>query len=337
MTARRLCFTGPRSVEVRDREVPDPGPEEVRVRTVASAISAGTEGLLYRGEAPAGLAADETLDALDGDLSYPLTYGYAAAGEVDAVGECVPEAWLGRRVFAYNPHESRFLARPEDLLAIPDGVPTREATLLASVETAVTFLLDGEPLLGERAVVFGQGIVGLLTSALLAEMPLDALVTVEPWARRRAVSEKFGADRTLDPADCEVADAVEAAAGGRVDLAYELSGNPDALDDAIAATEFDGRVVIGSWYGTKPATVDLGGRFHRSRIDLRSSQVSTIPPRHGGRWSRRRRHEVAWDRLERLDADRLLTHEFPLEEAADAYRLLAAGGEDALQVLFTYD
>lgn len=337
MTVRRLQFTGPRSVEVCEREVPDPGPGEVRVRTVASAISAGTEGLLYRGEAPAGLAADETLDALAGDLSYPLAYGYAAAGEVDAVGEDVPEAWLGRRVFAYNPHESRFLARPENLLPIPDGIPTHEATLLASVETAVTFLLDGEPLLGERAVVFGQGVVGLLTTALLAEVPLDALVTVEPWARRRDVSAAFGADRTLDPAGEGVADAVEDAVGGRVDLAYELSGNPDALDDAIAAAGFDGRVVIGSWYGTKPATVDLGGRFHRSRIDLRSSQVSTIPPRHGGRWSRRRRHEVAWDRLERLDADRLLTHEFPLEEAADAYRLLEEGGEGALQVLFTYD
>ena len=99
---------------------------------------------------------------------------------------------------------------------------------------------------------------------------------------------------------------------------------------------FDGRVLVGSWYGTKPATLELGGRFHRDRIEIRSTQVSTIDPRLSGRWSRERRHELTWDWLERLDVSSLLTHEIPLADAADAYELLEERPDEAVQVLLTY-
>ncbi|MDJ1430907.1 zinc-binding alcohol dehydrogenase [Halostagnicola sp. A-GB9-2] len=342
MTARRLEFIGPRSVEVRSRSIPDPGPDEVRVRTTLSAISAGTEGLIYRGDAPRELPADESIDSLEGDFSFPLSYGYAAVGRVTAVGRNVSEEWLERRVFAYNPHESHFVTDSESLLEIPDAVSAREAALFANVESAVSFLLDGEPLIGERVAVFGQGVVGLLTTALLARTPIETLVAVDRYEHRRALARELGADRTLEPtADgaegVEISDAFESIAGGRADLTYELSGSPAALDDAIATAGFDGRVIVGSWYGTNPVTLDLGGRFHRDRIDVRSSQVSTIPPRHEGRWSRERRHAVAWNWLEKLDLDGLFTHRLSLERAGEAYRLLETSPDEAVQVLLSYE
>ncbi|ADD07064.1 oxidoreductase (homolog to zinc-containing alcohol dehydrogenase / threonine 3-dehydrogenase) [Natrialba magadii ATCC 43099] len=345
MTARTLSFTGPRTVEVCSRPIPDPGPTDVRVRTRVSAVSAGTEGLIYRGEAPADLPADSELDALEGDLSFPLTYGYAAVGEVDAVGSEVDDDWLGRAVFAYNAHESHFLATPDDLLPVPEEVTPREAALFANLETAVTFLLDGEPLVGEHVAVFGQGVVGLLTTALLARTPIETLVTFDPDGDRRQHADAFGADHTFDPTACAVeeafADAATVAGTGdespRADLSYELSGNPNALDDALAVTGFDGRLLVGSWYGDKPATANLGGRFHRDRIDIRSTQVSTIDPRLSGRWSRERRHELTWSWLRRLDLERLFTHEFPLEDAGTAYELLEERADGVVQVLFTYE
>ncbi|AFZ71497.1 zinc-dependent alcohol dehydrogenase [Natronobacterium gregoryi] len=336
MTAQTLYFTGPRTVEIRCRDVCDPGPDELRVRTIASAISAGTERLIYSGDAPAELPADEQLEAFDGDLSFPLSYGYAAVGEVTAVGSNVDDDWLGQQVFAYNPHESHFLARPDDVLPVPDGVSAHEATLFANLETAVTFLLDGEPLLGERVAVLGQGVVGLLTTALLSQTPLESLVTFDTYERRRERSTAFGADRSLDP-DRELPDAFVDTAGDRADLTYELSGNPDALDDAISTTGFDGRVIVGSWYGTRPASVELGGRFHRDRLEVRSSQVSTIDPRLSGRWSRERRHELTWEWLQRLEVTSLLTHERPLSEAPEAYELLEKRPEATIQLLFTYE
>ncbi|MDG5759456.1 zinc-binding alcohol dehydrogenase [Natronococcus sp. A-GB1] len=336
MNARRLSFTAPGSVAVRTGPVPEPGPDEVRVRTIVSAISAGTEGLLYRGEAPADLEADAELEALDGDLSYPLSYGYAAVGTVTAVGDRVPEDWLERRVFAYNPHESHFCRSTDELLSIPETVESRKAALFATLETATTFVLDGRPLLGERVAVFGQGVVGLLTTALLARFPLEALVVFDRHERRRDLATAFGADRALDPEGGDVAERFAEVAGSRADLTYELSGNPDALDDAIATTGFDGRVLVGSWYGTKPATVDLGGRFHRNRIDVRSSQVSTLAPALSGRWDRDRRHETTWDRLRELELSGLISHEFPLEDAGEAYERLEHRPESTTQVLLTY-
>lgn len=217
-----------------------------------------------------------------------------------------------------------------------------EAALFANVESAVSFLLDGEPVIGERVAVFGQGIVGLLTTALLARTPIETLVAVDRYETRRTLARELGADHALEvPAEeadgGEIPNGFESVAGGRADLTYELSGSPTALDDAVATTGFDGRVIVGSWYGTKPVTLDLGGRFHRDRIDVRSSQVSTIPPRHDGRWSRERRRTVAWNWLEELDLGGLFTHRLALERADEAYRLLEERPDEAVQVLLSYE
>nr|WP_223174328.1 zinc-binding alcohol dehydrogenase [Halorubrum aquaticum] len=314
---------------------PTPAGDEVRVRTTVSAISSGTERLVYRGEAPTDLPADPTLESLDGDLSFPLSYGYAAVGEVDAVGDEVDPDWLGRRAFAFEPHASAFTASPEELHPVPEGITDAQAALFPTVETAVNFLMDGNPRIGERVGVFGQGMVGLATTALLADAPLSELVTVDACSARRERSERLGADLSLPPGANAVDRLREGDPPGR-DLTYELSGAPAALDDAISATGYDGRVLVGSWYGTKPAELDLGRSFHRGRIAVESSQVSTIEPALRGRWSLDRRREVAWDRLARLDLDPILTHRIPLADAGDAYELLEERPDEAVGVLLTY-
>jgi len=121
------------------------------------------------------------------------------------------------------------------------------------------------------------------------------------------------------------------------DLTYELSGNPMALDQAIAVTGFNGRIVIGSWYGQMRADLNLGGRFHRSRLRLISSQVSTVAPEWGGRWTKNRRLQVAWRMLQQVRPAHLITHRFPFEQASQAYDLLDQHPEDAIQVLFAYE
>ncbi|EMA47202.1 zinc-dependent alcohol dehydrogenase [Halococcus saccharolyticus] len=336
MTARSLYFTDPNALELRETAVPEPANGEVRVRTAASAISAGTELLVYRGEVPESMAADESIDALDGDFEYPLQYGYAAVGRVTAVGANVDDAWLDRRVFGFNPHESHFVTTPAELREVSEALSDAEAALLANAEAAVNFLLDGRPAIGERVAVFGQGVVGLLTTALLAELPLETLVTVDGYERRRALSVSLGADAAIDPDDDLDAcfDGHEPPCGA--DLAYELSGEPDALDNAIGVVGTAGQVVIGSWYGTKPVALDLGGEFHRSRIRLQSSQVSTVDPVDRGRWSKDRRLGEACRLLERIDAERLITHRVPIGRADDAYRLLDERPREAVGVLLTY-
>lgn len=342
ITRQSLYFTAPHRVEVCQEPLPPPSADQVLVQTLVSAISPGTELLIYRGQAPADLPVDETISALAGTFAFPLKYGYAVVGRVIAVGAAVDPGWLGRLIFAFHPHESHFLAAAEELFAVPLQLTPEEAAFLPNMETAVNFVMDGRPVLGESVVVFGQGIVGLLTAALLARCPLSRLVTLDRYPLRREHSLRLGAHLSVDPLEPEVIVRVRAglhddAPDGEADLAYELSGNPEALDQAIAVTGFHGRVVIGSWYGQKLAPLQLGGRFHRSRIRLISSQVSTIAPEFLGRWSKARRLRMAWQMLAWLRPAALITHRVPFTRAAEAYALLDQHPEEAIQVLLTYE
>lgn len=341
LTARALYFTAPYQVAVHEEYLPYPAAGQVLVQTMVSAISPGTELLIYRGQAPTDMPVDETIAALAGDFGFPLKYGYAAAGRVIAVGSPAEQAWQGRLVFAFQPHASHFLSAPAELFPIPATILPEEAVFLPNMETAVNFLMDGQPVIGEHVVVFGQGVVGLLTTALLAQLPLSRLITLDRYACRRERSLALGAHLSLDAGATDVVGRLQACfqeqyADAGADLTYELSGNPGALDQAIAVTGFSGRIVIGSWYGQKRADLNLGGRFHRSRIRLISSQVSTIAPEWAGRWTKRRRLQVAWHMLQQLRPAPLITHRFPLEQANHAYALLDQHPEAALQVLLTY-
>jgi 2-desacetyl-2-hydroxyethyl bacteriochlorophyllide A dehydrogenase len=335
-----LYFTAPYRVSVQAESLAPPAADQVMVQTLVSAISPGTELLFYRGQAPTDLPVDETIAALAGTIGFPLKYGYAAVGQVVAVGAQVAPEWQDRLVFSFHPHESHFLASLDELIPVPPPLSPEEAAFLPNMETAVNFLMDGQPLIGEQVVIFGQGVVGLLTAALLARLPLASLVTLDRYALRRQTSLALGAHASLDPAEPQALTQLHAVlqqGQQGADLTYELSGNPAALDQALAATGFSGRVVIGSWYGQKRAEINLGGRFHRSRIRLISSQVSTLAPEWTGRWSKARRLQVAWWMLERVRPAHLITHRFPLTQADQAYALLDQHPEEAIQVLLTYE
>ena len=310
--------------------MPVPGAGQVLVETVVSAVSPGTELLVYRGEVPAGMALDSSIPGLTGDFAFPVKYGYSAVGRVVRLGAGVSAEWLDRLVFSLHPHESHFLATEAELDPVPEGVSPEDAALFPNMEAAVTFLMDGQPTIGEHVAVFGQGVVGLLTTALLAQYPLATIVTFDLHPLRRKLSSELGANEVVDPS------AGVTPGTGPFDLTYELSGRPAALDTAIAVTGFNGRVVIGSWYGERCAHLNLGGSFHRSRMQLVSSQVSTIDPRWTGRWTRDRRRGVAWDALASVRPGRLVTHRVPISAASDAYALLDQHPDEAVQVLLTY-
>jgi threonine dehydrogenase-like Zn-dependent dehydrogenase len=219
------------------------------------------------------------------------------------------------------------------LILIPESIPPEMAIFLPNMETAVNLVQDGAPILGERALVLGQGVVGLLTASLLSEFPLESLVTVDRFELRRKAGQVTGCKlqvTSLAPND------LRPSTFNPFDLTFELSGSPSALNDAIALTTFSGRVVIGSWYGQKRAEIDLGGAFHRSRIKLISSQVSTISPELSGRWDKSRRFDVAWKALERIKPEKWITHRFALSDAEKAYRLLDENPQETIQVIFDY-
>jgi 2-desacetyl-2-hydroxyethyl bacteriochlorophyllide A dehydrogenase len=314
-------------------------PDELVIQSEISAISPGTEMLIYRGQAPVDLPADGTLSALDGDLNYPLKYGYACAGRVVDVGSKELRQWEEQRVFSFQPHVSAFQSRPEQVIPIPDGISMEQAVFLPNLETAINLVHDGAPLLGERVVVFGQGVVGLLTTSLLVNASLDLIITLDKHERRRQASLEAGAHIVLNPRERAISERLKEHLEGEplgADLVYELSGVPQALDQAIDIAGFDGRIVVGSWYGVKKALLNLGGRFHRDRIRLISSQVSTIRPALLGRWTKKRRLRMALNLLSDIQPERWITQRFPIERAEEAYELVDQYPDQTIQVLLTY-
>jgi 2-desacetyl-2-hydroxyethyl bacteriochlorophyllide A dehydrogenase len=339
---KTLYFTAPGQVEIRKEVLPEPGAHDVLVETLCSAISAGTEMLIYQGRFPRDLEADSVISSLRGGFKYPLAYGYANAGIVRKVGKEVDGSWQGKLVFSFQPHTSHFICQPDSLLPIPSSLSPETACFLPNMETAVNLVQDGAPVLGERVLVLGQGVVGLFTTSLLSEFPLDALVIVDRFDLRcqmgmtECKKSKAASCALINPGTTDFLEQARSSLEEGADLTFELSGNPSALNDAIQLTRFSGRVVIGSWYGEKPAEIDLGSTFHRSRIKLISSQVSTLSPELSGRWDKQRRFDVAWKTLGRIQPEKWITHRFAFDQAADAYHLLEQNPQEALQVILDY-
>ena len=341
-SAEQLWFTAPLQVEVRRAVLPPLAAGELLVRAQLSAVSAGTEMLLYRGQIPADMTLDATRSTLQGAPAYPLRYGYACVGQVERIGPQVDAAWLGRRVFSFAPHASRFRARCEDVIVVPDDVPAEAAVFLANMETAVNLLQDGQPALGERVVVLGQGIVGLLLDSLLVQCPLQSLHGVDGLEARRARALHLGVDGVFDPLDADDIEALrvllrESGSVAGADLIYEVSGVPEALNLAIDLSGYTSRIVIGSWYGSKSAAIALGGEAHRNRLRISTSQVSTLAPELSGRWTKERRFELSWDMLRRTTPQTLITHRMPFGEAAALYTLLHESPGQVMQAVFVYD
>ena len=338
MKNRRLYFEHPFTCVVREEDLPEAAGDRLLVQVRCSAISAGTEMLIFQGLFPEGMAVDASLPSYDGQrLAYPLAYGYSTVGTVLAAGPLADPGWVGERVFAFQSHQSHFTVPATELIRVPAEVSDEDAVFLAGMETAVSLVMDGRPVIGERVLVLGQGIIGLLTTALLARFPLKTLAVVErrPLRRRAALDLGAGAAWSGDEADGPGL-AADALGKDGADLVFELSGQPAMLDTAIQWARFNGRIVVGSWYGAKSASIDLGGRFHRNRLRLISSQVSTLAPEFSGRWTKARRLSAAWDYIDQVRPSRLITHHFDIAAAQAAYEQVAERPGETLQVLFTY-
>jgi 2-desacetyl-2-hydroxyethyl bacteriochlorophyllide A dehydrogenase len=320
--ARELWFLAPRVVELRGGRLLPTGPQQVQLRALASGVSQGTELLLYRGEGPEPF--DPSLDA-PGAPTYPRRYGYAWVGEVVERGSDVIDLAIGDRVFALAPHGDAHTLHAAAVRALPSAIPPSRAVLAANLETAITCVWDAEIALGDRVAVLGGGVVGLLVGWLAIASGAEVTLA-EPSPRRRDAAHALGA-RALHPDDLPR----EAFA----DVVVEATGDPAALDRAIGLAAPEGTIAVASFYGRRTAPVALGSEFHRRRLQLRSTQVSTIPPSHAPRWSFGRR----FDLVRRLLAEPILdalVGTVPFDRAPEVYAALDRAPGHAIQTVFVY-
>lgn len=318
-SARALWYVAPGSARIQTQEIAAPAPGHLRVRTRWSAVSRGTERLVHQ-----GLTSPEHRERMrapmqEGDFPFPVKYGYCAVGEVEAG----PAESVGRLVFALHPHQDRFVLPAEDAVLVPAQVPARRATLAANMETALNALWDSGAGAGDRIVVVGAGLIGLLITYLAARLPGAEVIALDPNPARRAVAERLGASYAQSP------DSI-----GEADVVFHASATSAGLEAALSCCGTEASLVEVSWYGDEPVTVGLGGPFHCKRLKLISSQVGALPPARQPRWNHRRRLEKALDLLRDEKLDALITGDVAFDDLPAALpRILSGAPEDIATVV----
>lgn len=327
--ARAVVFEGPRRIGITAVDLGPPRDGDVLVRTLWSGISAGSEMLAYRGEIDPALPLDETIGALGGSFAYPFRYGYSCVGRVEGARAEIPD---GQLVFAFHPHQDAFVVAADDVVVL-DDVDPRLATLFPLVETALQVALDAGPVLEECVAITGLGVVGIL-SGLMLQRAGARVLGIEPLGERRAIAATVGLQAVAPEEAADLIAATSAPAG--LQLVVEASGRPEALRDALPLLAHEGEALVVSWYGTRDVRLPLGAEFHRRRVRIRSTQVSSIPAALAGRWSRARRRAVARELLHELPLAPLATHSFPFEQAGEAFAVLDRGDPGVVHAALCY-
>lgn len=319
--ARALWYVAPGRAALKTEQLPPPQPGEARVATAYSAISRGTERLVFSGKVGESEWARMGCPMQAGSFPFPVKYGYCATGTVE---EGPPEL-IGRTVFALHPHQDVFVAPADRLCPVPDGLSARRATLAANMETALNAHWDAGTGPGDRVVVVGAGVVGLLVAAVAAKLPGADVTVVDIADERRGLAEALGADFALPDRAPRGADVV-----------FHTSVSAAGLNVAIDAAGKEGRIIELSWYGDRETPARLGGAFHSQRLALISSQVGEISQSRRPRWTYRRRLEKAMELLTDPALDALLPEDIAFEDLPERMPELLAPGASGLAPVVKY-
>lgn len=304
---------------LRPAPLPPLAEGEVLVRTRFSAISRGTESLVFRGGVPPGEYARMRAPFQEGDFPGPVKYGYISVGVVEDGRGDKAAAMRGCEVFCLYPHQQRYIVPARAVVPLPQGVPAARAVLAANMETAINACWDAAPAVGDRIAVIGAGVVGSLVAWLCARIPGVELELIDTDPGRAALASALGLTHRL-PGE---------ARGGR-DLVFHASGNPAGLACALELAGQDASVVEMSWYGSTEVALPLGGPFHARRLRLQSSQVGHLPPQRSARWDHRRRMELALALLVDPTLDALISGETDFADLPALMRRLADAPAGAL-------
>ena len=320
--AHAFWLDAPGRGEIRPVTLPEPGRNDVLVRTLRSGISRGTETLVFRGGVPPTQYAAMRAPFQEGDFPGPVKYGYLNVGAV----EHGPAELRGRTVFCLYPHQTAYVVPASAVTVVPEEVPPARAVLAGAVETAVNAVWDGGPLLGDRVAVVGAGMIGCCVARLLSRFPALHVTLVDVDAGRADVAAALGVDFAL-PDD---------ATAGR-DLVVHASATSEGLQRSLDLLAPEGTVIDLSWYGDTEVRLSLGGAFHSRRLGIRASQVSTVSPARSARRTAADRLALALELLRDPAFDALLTGESRFCELPDVMARLATGSLRALCHTITYD
>jgi len=318
---RAFWLVAPGHGEIRNQPLPAPSANDVLISASTSAISRGTESLVFQGRVPASEYQTMRCPFQEGDFPAPVKYGYASMGTVEAG----PAALRGQRVFCLYPHQDRYVVPADAVVPLPENVPDERAALAANMETALNAMWDAGPRLGDRVAIVGGGVIGCFIASLAAKIPGTRVELIDIDPRRQRIAAALG---------CGFA--VPEAALGDCDIVFHTSASDAGLATALRLAGFEAKLIELSWYGDKRVIAPLGEAFHQRRLQLIASQVGAVAPARRARRSHRERLASALSLLADPVYDRLITGRCTLDELPQRMAQLAAAPDGALAEIVRY-
>ena len=343
-----VTFFGPKKVGVTEYEDALLKPNEVRLQTLYSGISAGTELTHYRGsnvylhkywkETDRLFLTDEGTTS----KSYPIFgSGYEECGKVVELGSAVDKAKIGDIVYGTWQHRTHHIVS-EDYAAnrlLPAGLDPILGIFSQMTAIAYNGILDAAVRLGETVAIFGLGVPGQIC-AQMAKRSGARVIGIDMIPARLEMGKSQGwVDIALDGRQGQVAERIKEITNHKgVDIAFEVSGSYAALHEAIRSVVYSGKVITQGFFQGGGVSLYLGEEFHHNRINVICSQISGVSPELSNRWNvdRMVRRGIELQAEGLLNFKPLITHRFPLEQVAEAYLLLDEHSDQAMQVVIEF-
>lgn len=321
-TTRSFWISEPSAGELRQAPLPPPADGELRVKTLFTGISRGTETLVFAGRVPVSEHERMRAPFQEGEFTFPVKYGYINVGSVQQG----PEHLQGKTVFCLYPHQTHFNVPIDAVTVLPTIIPAGRAVLTANMETAINALWDAQPQIGDKISVVGAGVLGALVAYLAAGITGCEVELVDINSQRASLADHLGL-AFMQPGK----------AATQRDLVIHTSASQEGLNTALALAGFEATVLELSWYGSKQPAINLGGAFHSQRLHIKSSQVGHVALNQRARWSYQRRLQLAMAQLANPKLDALISGESHFEQLPDTLAWLSEAGNTSLCHRITYD
>lgn len=290
-----------------------------------------------------------TVEKVFAKLDTPIPLGYSLAGKVAEIGRRVPGYAVGDRVACAGAglaNHAEFNAVPKNLtVRIPDGVSDEDASFVTLGAIALQGVRQAAPTLGERVVVMGLGLIGLLTVQLLKANGCQVL-DFDPNPERARLAEAMGTDIALSEGLGEAVAGFTERQGADAVIVTASTKSNAPINIAAEISRLKGRVIV---VGLVGMAIDREP-FYKRELDLKLS-MSYGPGRHDPdyeqaghdyplayvRWTEQRNMAAFLQLIAegRVTPQTLITHRFAIEKGEDAYALMERG-EPHLAMLLTY-
>ena len=339
-----IIFTRPKTIGFDQSQERPLEANEVRLQTLYSGISAGTEMTAFRGSNPYMHKLWDPqrrlfVQTAAPSLSYPVIgWGYEECGQVVETGNQVTRVKTGDIVYGTWGHRTHHIMDEEDASTciLPQGLEPILGIFSHMVAIALNGVHDAGIRIGETVAVFGMGVPGQIV-AQLAKRSGARVIGIDLIDARLEKARELGAiDIGIHARQGQVAEQIKDLTERRgADVCIEAAGHSSALQEAVRSVAYSAKVVTLGFFQGPAEMLFLGEEFHHNRINIVCSQISGVDPQLNYRWDRSRLVQtgIYLQAEGLLNLKPLITQVYPFDQAAEAFRICDQEPEKTLQVV----